>query len=398
MTTATETVNRMISIQENTIGSEILTKDFAIKAIPHFRKAVNLWPDNIPAWENIALCLLKLGKTKEGTDLLESLLRNNPDIPFTQFNLGGAYLSQGLWEKGWPGYEKRWEAYGNKRPVLDHPEWDGTPLEKKRLLVRGEQGYGDAINFGHLINLIDGNVIFQVHDRLIPLFTTMEKKNIHIVSDKVTVKASEYDVWAPMMSLPRLLKINKPEDLPKFPTQFLYYAAMKSKDSIFWDSYRKIKTRNEIKLVGIAWRGNVEYGADHEKRIPQEMFSFLVDRKNTEVWSFQRDEKVIPELNNKIIDHHKHSSLRDGFVDTILAMWHMDYVVTADTMIAHLAGALRIPTFLALPFYPDWRWGLTKNSVPWYPNTLLIRQTKPGKWDDVFEKIANLYDTKFNSE
>jgi hypothetical protein len=288
----------------------------------------------------------------------------------------------GRFEQGWPGYEWRWkvEEFG-ALPPLHQPQWDGSPLEGRTILIRTEQGLGDTLQFIRYIPLVHrrgGRVILLSQPpltRLQACIPGVERLLAH--GDPVP----EFDVHVPLLSLPGLLGTRLetvPADVPYLEAEPPLVEAWRHR----LGSYPGFK-------VGIVWQGNPKYLQDRARSTCLAQFAPLARVPGVHLFSLQKGPGA--EQLTARTEWFPVTDLGSGladFADTAAVLKHLDLVVSVDTSVAHLAGALGLPVWVALPHAADWRWLMGRDDSPWYPTMRLFRQTGPGQWEDVFRRIA----------
>ncbi len=303
-------------------------------------------------------------------------------------------LSLGEYEEGWQLYEWRWKTKSFTSPVrnFSQPLWLGNDsIVGKTILVHSEQGFGDTIQFYRYLSKLKTlrcKIIFETQTQLVPLIKA-QRDNCQIIGQGETIPS--FDVHCPLLSLPLAFKTT----LETIPAQVPYLFPPPEKLEL-WRT--KLGTRSKPK-IGLVWSGKLL--PDFRRSIPIESLLLIIDEK-AEWYSLQKDvrESDRSSLNSSltIIDHAP--SLND-FSDTAALITEMDLVISIDTAVAHLAGALGKPVWILLPFHPDFRWLRDREDSPWYPTARLFRQTQDGEWrsviDRVSQKLKIFLDPKLNS-
>jgi hypothetical protein len=315
----------------------------------------------------------------------------------------------GNFEEGWVEYEwrfrhlkdqtKKWNEKGVHR-------WDGSPFVDKRLLVLDEQGIGDTLQFIRYLPMVKelgGTVIFETIQPLIRLLRNF--RGIDELWDRESVNRSElaFDLYIPLMSLPGIFKTT----LETIPAEARYILPDATKAQ-YW---RQRLNKGEIK-VGIVWAGktSAEYrqnnisGLEHvhlgwagqpaskfaSNRLTRlESFIQLSRIEGIHLYGLQKGDAAIQvkELSG-VFDVDNLGEEFTDFSDTAAAIENLDLVISVDTSVAHLAGAMGKPVWVLIPFVPDWRWMIGREDSPWYPSMRLFRQSKKGEWDEVFQRIV----------
>jgi hypothetical protein len=308
-----------------------------------------------------------------------------PEQASAHYNRSLALLQGGDYEHGWPAYEWRW-----KRPTMpprpfSQPRWDGSRLDGKSILLWCEQGLGDAIQFvryGIQVKERGGNVFLECPVNLLSVLRTCPCLDI-IVGEGLP--SPDFDVQAPLLSLPALCGTT----LENVPATVPYLFA----DEKLVEAWREKLGRAEGNvLIGVVWQGNPRHGWDHWRSFPLTALAPLAAVPGVRLISLQQGPGVeqLRSLRGRfqVQDLGKDLDRGGGFADTAAVMANLDLVVTADTAAAHLAGALGVPTWLALAAVADWRWMLGREDTPWYPTMHLFRQRRLNDWADVFEHMA----------
>ncbi|MCT7968070.1 tetratricopeptide repeat protein [Laspinema sp. D1] len=344
-------------------------------AIPHFEQAVALNPNYAQGYNNLGLVLHDLGKVEEAIACYNTALRLQPDYSEAHNNRGIALLIQGDLRQGFREYEWRWRVKAAPDlPPIPAPFWDGSDLRGKTILLHAEQGLGDCIQFVRYAALLvqrGGRVVALVNQPLVRLFESVP--GIARVSAYWSDLAP-IDVWIPLLSLPHILGTT----LATVPGEVPYLTPTHLAPVILDAPGLK---------VGIVWAGNPQHKGDRTRSCPLRYFLPLLNIPGVEWYSLQKgqEETRIRQQNLPIEDLAPH--LQD-LADTAAVIAQLDLVITVDTSVAHLAGALGKPVWVALSYAPDWRWLLNRTDSPWYPTMRLFRQEERGDWQGVFDEVA----------
>ncbi len=267
------------------------------------------------------------------------------------------------------------------RRTFDRPLWDGSSLEDKTILIHVDGGLGDTIQFiryAPFLKKLGSFVVFECPATLEPLLTNVAGVDRSIVRG---VPVPPFDVHAPLMSLPRLFGTT----LATIPGAAPYLAACPTR-MVHW---RQELAKIDGFKIGIAWQGNPKYGEEPYRSIPLRYFEALAALPNVRLISLQKGagSEQLP-APFEVIDWANRLDLDGAFTDTAAIMMNLDLVVTSDTSIAHLAGALGTPVWIVLSFVPEWRWLLERSDSPWYPTMRLFRQSCFGDWEEVMKRVA----------
>ena len=360
-------------------GNQARSEGRPIEALKLYAQAFIHDPDNFSAWNNYGNVIRECGRPDRAIPFLETALKIWPDQATANFNLAVAYLLLGDYARGWKQYETRWnyEHLANTLPAFDKPKWNGEDLQGKTILVLGEQGHGDTIQFGRFLfdlKKLGARVKLQANNNVITLFENYGFDLLDEAPDK-------FDYWVPIMSIPRVLNItleNLSQDL-----QYLHATPEKIKE---WHS--RLGLKNKLR-IGFAWSGRRDSWINQHKAMPfVEMLTLIKSCPDYEWYNLQLDctpdeEQILLAAGVKIFPGTVNS-----FADTAGLIHHLDVVLSVDTAIAHLSDSLGRPTWVMLNSYAlDWRWLLNRDDSPWYPSARLFRQPGMGDWRSVTKKI-----------
>jgi tetratricopeptide (TPR) repeat protein len=359
------------------------------QAVGSFRDAVNLRPDIPEVHNNLGVALQESGQITDAIISFRKALALRGDFAEAQWNLALMLLMSGQFDEGWMRYEwrRKLKADENKHAPPPHPEWAGGPLKGMTLLLRAEQGLGDTIQFIRYAPLLKdrgARIIVECQPPLVALLRGAQGV------DQVIARGEPLppiDLHVRMMSLPGILG-GEPRDIPAN----VPYLHPDPERLAYWKE--QLAGFAGLK-VGIAWQGSAGYAGDASRSIPLAFFEPLARVDGVRLFSIQKGfgvEQLDPARQSflvhdflPLLDDHSAGS----FVDTAAVIKNLDLVITSDTSVAHLAGALGIKVWVALCRVPDWRWMLGRTDSPWYPTMRLFRQTRAGDWKEVFERIAD---------
>jgi tetratricopeptide (TPR) repeat protein len=349
---------------------------------------------------NIAYTLKKQGKINESVEYYYQALAKDPHHSDAHLGLALAYLMLGDFDRGLPEYEYRWGRTGKCNRIFPQPEWDGVScLKGKTILLHAEQGFGDTLQFvryAYMIKEKGANVILAAQSALVILLS-----HCCPYIDKVIPLTEMYkipcDVQAPLMSLPFILKTNLNTILHHTP-----YLVPDQKLLEHWQ--HRLKKDKKFK-VGLCWQGNLNYHnyflrvVAAARSIDVTMFAPLAECDNVSFYSLQKvtgtDQLKQLQPNFVVTDFGAEVDKEHGrFMDTAAIIKNLDLVITVDTAIAHLAGALDVPVWVLLPNPADWRWMTDRIDTPWYTTMRLFRQSQAGDWKTMVHEIKKELEKK----
>ena len=361
------------------------------EALDVYDKALNINPNSVEVLYNQATCFNELNFQDKAANSYNKVLMIKPDFIEAKWNLAFLQLLQGKYVAGWQNYEirkKREKTKKNYSNLLENKNWLGKKkLVNKTIYILSEQGLGDYIQFCRYLPMLKNlgaKIILDTPKVLDNIIRTLNVPYIH----KDDLEKLEYDYNCLLMSLP--LAFNTL--LKTIPNKVPYLFAPIDKKN-YW--VKKLGPKS-VKRIGLMWSGNPLNYNDHNRSIYLEKLKKLFDLP-FEFHSLQIDyNKFDLRLlkNFKNLSCHKDEVI--GFDNAAGLIDSMDLIISVDTSIAHLSGALNKPVWLLLPFTPDFRWLLNRDDSPWYPSMKLYRQTKKNNWDTVIKKIAeDLQDLNF---
>jgi tetratricopeptide (TPR) repeat protein len=334
---------------------------------------------------NLGLMCLGVGQDTEALAYFDRALEVQPDFAEARCARGMLLLGQGNYQAGWPefAWHARCASFGGRQ--FDLPAWDGSPLEGRTILIHCGQGLGDALQFVRYLPSVRargaGRILLAAQVALHPLL------RLSGVGDLVAPDAPslEFATQAAIMNLPGLFQATA----ETVPAEVPYLQA----DPDLVQQWHEKLARLDGFKIGIGWQGNRRYPWDHLRSIPLAEFEPLARTPGTRLISLQQGEgrEQIQSVADwfEVVDLGDQVDRRAGaFVDTAAILKNLDLVITSDTALAHLAGALAVPVWLALPFAPDWRWLRQGQSTAWYPTMRLYRQARLGDWSAIFAGMA----------
>lgn len=361
----------------NNLGNSLRAIGLLDEAIPSLQRALDLDADYAEAFNNLGICYIGQRNHEAALRCYQQALRLKPDYPEAHLNRALAWLAQGDFERGWSEYEWRWKVAKSQRPAARR--WDGASLEGRTILLTYEQGLGDTLQFVRYAPLLKqrgARVVLQCQASLSKLLAKCPGIDQAVTSGKV-----DYDYHVPLMSLPGLLTPS-PAAIPA-PVPYL-----KPEPTALATWAERLANLAGFK-IGIAWQGNSKFRADRQRSMPLTCFAPLAQVPGVQLVSLQKGpgREQLANVAGKwpMVDWSE--QLHD-FSDTAALMCNLDLIVCCDTSVAHLAGALGLQVWVAVPFAADWRWLLDRSDSPWYPTMRLFRQQSRGDWPDVFARIS----------
>ncbi len=355
------------------------------EALRWIESSIRADPKHAPAHVLRANIHLHLSRGEDALANYDTALAIAPDYAEAHYHRGSLLLLLGRFEKGFADFEYRWQAEdcGFDRPELDAPEWRGEALSDKSLLVYSEQGMGDTIQFVRFLPLLvrmGAKLTFLCHPNLIALMRDY-LRGVEIIP--LCEKERRFDYQCALMSIPHWLGTR----LDTIPVAKGYLVADASRVA-HW----REKIGNDGLKIGIAWQGNPKGAIDKGRSVPLAKFLPLSGIPGVRLISLQKvhglDQLQGLPAGMNVETLGDFDAGEDAFLDTSAIMTSLDAIVTSDTAIPHLAGALGVPTFVALKKVPDWRWMMDREDSPWYSSLRLFRQESAGNWNDVFSRMA----------
>ncbi len=382
----------------NHLGIALLNQAKHPEAEACFQRSLRLKPDNPDALNNLGVLYERLRRIDDAIACYQECLRLRPDSPDTHKNLALAWLLRGDYPRGWAEYEWRWKSPAAQSRKFSQPRWDGRLLDGEPVLLFAEQGLGDTIQFVRYARMVKergATVLVECPGELQQLFRRCPGVD-RVIRQGETLPVFAYQL--PFMSLPRVLCTT----LETVPARVPYLSA----DPRLIEYWRRelaavghvsnvpgvnghVGNEPPQIRIGIAWQGSQRYAGDGHRSAPLAALAPLAGIPGVQLISLQKgygtaqlrdvsDWNVI-DLGGRLND----------FTDTAAVMKHLDLVVCVDTAVAHLAGALNVPVWVALCTASDWRWLERGDESAWYPSVRLFRQSQWGNWAAVFERMAD---------
>ena len=359
------------------------------KALGKGALAIRLEPDYAQISCNRGVAQIEFRRRNEALVSGGNAIRLQPDYAPSHYFLALCHLLAGDFARGWEGYEWRWkEAQSEKdRRSFTQPLWLGEEsLKGKTILLSDEQGLGDTLQFSRyakMVKELGAHVILEVPKPLVGLVQTLDGPDRLVARHEGSLPS--FDCYCPIMSLPLAFKT----DLRTIPSPGRYISGHPDRVG----AWGKRLGRKNRPRIGLAWSGS----APRYRSVPLAVMRSLLCPE-FEWFSLHRDvlESDVEALDSSPDIHHFGD--RMDFDETAALIEHMDLVISIDTSIAHLAGAMGKPVWVLLPFVPDWRWLLDREDSPWYPRARLFRQDEAGEWGAVMENVNSALKTWLETE
>ncbi|MBM3839869.1 MAG: tetratricopeptide repeat protein [Verrucomicrobia bacterium] len=342
------------------------------------RRELEINPNCADAAVNLGVLLHERHRVGEAIGCYKKAISLNPHHPILRWNFAIASLLAGDFKTGWNEYEWRWQVKHKPKPKFPQPEWDGSDLNGRALLLYAEQGFGDTLMFARYAPLVarrGGRVVMQCQPPLKRLLAAMP--DLQVVAEGEPLPPC--DVQAPLMSLPRI-----------------FGAALDAEHR--WEPYLRVPPETDWKLpahdatkikVGLAWASNPHHPVSSQKSVALARWEPVLSVPHCEFFSLQidPDPSATAVMQSRPNLHGLPARFGD-FADTAAAISQLDLVISVDTAVAHLAGGLGHLVWVLLSFSADWRWLLKRRDSPWYPTMSLFRQPQPGNWDAAISEVA----------
>ena len=359
------------------LGNAFAAAPIPAEAAACYRRALQIDPGYADAFVNLGVAQMNLGDCDGAIAALDHALMIDAGLAEAHWNKALALLLSGRLAEGWDLYEWRWRAVrGLSMPDIDRPLWDGSDGCGRTILVRCEQAYGDAMQFVRYLPPLRGKgwrIVLECPRELERLFAASGLADTVI---PFGAARPDVDAWFPIMSLPRVFRT----ELATIPAPGRYLTAPPGPAPAF---------EGEGLRVGIVWQGSLTNGRGRFRSAALADFALLARLPGVSLCSMQAqlsaedrallERLSIPDLQSGLCD----------FADSAGMVRSLDLVITVDTAMAHLAGALGHPVWTLLSAFPDWRWLLDRDDSPWYPTMRLFRQRHAGDWESVVREVAS---------
>jgi len=354
-------------------------------AIEHAQRALALNPGLVKTYGVLGNCYLDEGKIDAVFEALRLGLAWAPEDAELNWNLSIVELLSGHFPKAWHDYEWRFRTNPELERPFRQPRWDGTVHPGQRLLVHAEQGLGDTIQFARYLPLVKARVgdameiVFECQRPLARLLHGFPGIDPLVVREDDARVAAPFDLHAPLLSLPgffgtTLDTVPTPPALTVDPDESRPWAA-------------RLGPLSGLK-VGLVWAGNPDHRGDRQRSMALSQLAPLAAVNGVKLLSLQKGRDAEIRQHGASLNLVELGSQFSDFTATAAAIANLDLVISVDTAVAHLAATLGKPTWILLPFSPDWRWLLGREDSPWYPSVRLFRQPRRGDWESVVRAVA----------
>jgi tetratricopeptide (TPR) repeat protein len=331
---------------------------------------------------NVGVTKFIKGEFAEALKHIDNALEINPDLYMAHYNKAHIHLLLGEFELGWKEYE--WRIFRPdfiQRKLPKEKMLTNQDVANKKVFIYDEQGLGDSIQFTRYLPMLKEkgcSIIFECDKRLKSLYKQYPFIDILIESSDVDEPPFYYDYHLPLLTLPGYFKT----DIPNIPAGIPYIRA----EEAYIRKWKPVFNNNYYK-VGIVWAGSATHAGDRKRSVTLNHFNSIAQIPGVKLYSIQKGNATnqIAKFNNKIVDLDALGL--NSFLDTAAVISQLDLVITVDTSVAHLAGAMGKETWILISFLPDWRWLLERSDSPWYPTVKLFRQPIADDWDSAFANV-----------
>ncbi len=356
------------------------------RAVETARKSVALNPLDPLALMNCGIILAEQLDFDSAVDCFNRALALKPDLAGAHFGLAEVLLSRGEFARGWEEYEWRFRLNDVPQaiPKTDRPQWDGKPLPQGKLLLVADQGFGDGIQFGRYIPWATqrcATVVLAASQTLRPLLTQFDP-SVRVFS--AWAEAGAFDAWCPLTGLPRLAGTT----LETIPAKTPYLHAQPDRVTR-WAARLDAVTQRGLRRIGCVWAGRPTHKNDWKRSMTLADLAPVTALDGIALIVLQKGsgQRQTGSYYGRAPLVHLSAEIGD-FEDTAAIIDGLDLVLTVDTSVAHLAGAMGKPVWIMLPWAAEWRWLQNRSDSPWYPTMRLFRQPAPGDWRGVAAQVA----------
>ena len=354
------------------------------EAAAAYRATLDIDPSFTDAHLNLGAHYQHLREFARALDHYDAVLKLDPQSARAHFNRSLVLLTEGNWAAAWPEFQWRLKVGGFPVRTFDEQPWTGDPIGDRTLLLHSEQGLGDTLQFVRYVPVFGqraARTVLLVQPALVPLLRQSGFENVFADERELP----HFDQQASLLSLPAIVGTT----LESIPAEIPYLSA----DPQLVDAWKERLQDVPGFRVGICWQGAARQLSDPHRSAPLEAFEPLARIEGVRLISLQKGdgEEQLGQLAGRFEVHelgHDWDEAAGPFMDTAAVMKHLDLVITVDSAVAHLAGALGVACWVALAAHADWRWLQDRDDSPWYPTMRLFRQAEPGDWGDVFARVG----------
>nr|WP_320190965.1 tetratricopeptide repeat-containing glycosyltransferase family protein [uncultured Desulfobacter sp.] len=358
------------------------------KALASVERSLALDPDCAETYNNRCEIFRAMGDNDNALAAVNKALSLCPDMVSAHWNRALIWLSNGNFQDGWPEYEWRWRRSTTQNRAFAYgAAWRGEDVKGKTLFVYEEQGLGDTLQFIRYLPMLrnlGARVVFETGPALTRLVAENPVYDRLLVGlkDVDTRPVDRFDFHVPLLSLPHILKTK----IETIPNKIPYLTA----DPALCRIWKNRLSKDASFKIGLVWAGRPLHKNDRNRSISLSMFKPLGNIDGVGFYSLQKEkhEKWTDMDTSDFFEMDLGPQISD-FADTAAIMENLDLIISVDTSVVHLAGALGKPVWTLLPFAPDFRWLLDRDDCPWYPSMRLFRQPSPRAWAPVFEQIVS---------
>lgn len=375
----------------NNLGVLLQKLNRHAESIPHYQQAINSQPSHHAARYGLASALAITGQLDKAEEHLRYIIKHEPQDIKSQTVLGMILLQRGQYAEGWPLYQGRYSLQNPDRfairPKIDRSYWQGEALEGKKIMVYPEQGLGDEIQFSRFVSRLKtekgASAVYLICRKpLIELFRQLPGVD-KVIEQNNSEPLPNFDVWSMLLDLPQYF-LHTPQPFALLPP----YCFPREEDTKIWS----LPANKNTLRVGVAWKGNPQHKNDHYRSLSSlEILKPLWSIPGIDWFSLQKgageEEAQTPSPDQPInaLGHRFES-----YTDTVAVISQLDLVITVDTSVAHLAGAMNKACWTLIPsLKTDWRWMQTSKTTPWYPSMRLYFSDTEGQWDETVLKLRD---------
>ncbi|MCG6157590.1 tetratricopeptide repeat protein [Rubinisphaera margarita] len=344
-------------------------------------------PKSAEILNNLGIAQRSAHRCDEAIDSFSKAIALNPELTLAAFNRGSTLLLTERYQEGWTDYENRLRLIPQQDDLQQLPLWDGEPIPGKKLLIACDQGYGDILMFARFLPLIrersEAVTIFRVPAEMLRLFNGSRVNGLPLADRFLSEDdpLPQADFQFPLMSSGARFSLSIDEIGMAAPY-------LQAPASMSQPAGNAGQSTGADRKIGLCWRGNAAQAQDHVRSLALETLLPLAEISGVEWVSLQID-ATGDELSGWPASMQTSSPPLTNFAETAALLDQLDLIITVDTAVAHLAGAMGRPTWALLPWLPDWRWHLNRSDSPWYPSMRLYRQPAWGDWSRVIADLRN---------